>query len=106
LNQFFVFNLAGILANPCRVAGDCAFTAQKAPNDDELLVVWDGGSFCAPTSEILKSMGAEWFHAILEYHRQRGDNIQNLVPRLRLNHSRAGCGGVRRGFHMLQCTFA
>jgi hypothetical protein len=42
VNPYFVFNLTGILANPGRVAGDFAFTAKKAPNDDDLLVVWDG----------------------------------------------------------------
>lgn len=42
VNPFFVFNLTGILVNPGRVTGDFAFSAKKAPNDDDLLVVWDG----------------------------------------------------------------
>jgi len=42
VGPYFVFNLTGILSNPGRVAGDFAFTAKKAVNDDDLLVVWDG----------------------------------------------------------------
>lgn len=42
VNPFFVFNLTGILTGPGRVTGDFAFSAKKAPNDDDLLVVWDG----------------------------------------------------------------
>jgi hypothetical protein len=42
VGPYFVFNLTGILSNPGRVAGGFAFTAKKAINDDDLLVVWDG----------------------------------------------------------------
>jgi hypothetical protein len=42
VNPYFVLKLTGIPLNPGRVAGEFAFTAQKAPNDDDLLVVWDG----------------------------------------------------------------
>jgi hypothetical protein len=42
VNPYFAFDLTGIPVNPGRVAGEFAFTAKKAPNDDDLLVVWDG----------------------------------------------------------------
>lgn len=42
VDPFIVFNLSGIYSNPGRTAGDFAFSAKKAPNDDDLLVMWDG----------------------------------------------------------------
>jgi hypothetical protein len=42
ISPYQVFNLTGIYTNPHRVAGGFAFTAKKAQNDDELLVLWDG----------------------------------------------------------------
>lgn len=42
VNPFFVFNLNDILTNPNRVVSEFSFTAKKAANDNEFLVVWDG----------------------------------------------------------------